>query len=519
MQEEQQPTTLKADEAKTARVYSSKIGRPKEDPVVRAAEAAAARALVQISRSGTGVAFRRSEAKFVRDRLFRSRQKPRRTCDGDLARLLHVGSDARGIRRLAAGARVLTRDKSAHAVEQLIHHALLPRYATSLVPWDEGHARLIAPFQPFFQRLQRVGSCKLPPATLRQRLARYVRRYRSAVRDLAARECAERQAFQEARDEVIRALLLLRSRMRVLDDLTTDAEVFSLGRCAALRAANLLSVVHTLNSLQVETRESPRDSAAGWAKALLPAPAREGGPDFAELFNWLVLNLDPNDADLHSAIALRRELVGGSWWARLHASYANAAAPNSAEWKLVGLYAASPGDQVEMLVPDEPSEVIKAHNISECQEDKEPDASAGGTTMSLIGLLVDDAPIQDMRFARHLRRVVGDVKLRAMLLFAMTDSWYAGDDDAEETQTEFESDLFAVCMWVRSLYPGRTTLKFEQLLTDMGYPLGDPNKTPEVHPAFLKQLIYKLSRTFVRRPVEMNLDIPVVPGERNGRVF
>jgi hypothetical protein len=519
MQEQSQPSTLKADEAKKVRVYSSQIGRPKEHPVVRAAEAAAARALVQMSRAGAGITFRRSEAKFVRDGLFRSRQRPIRKGDGDLAQLFLVGSDARGIWRFAAGKRSLTRDRGAHAVEKLIHHALLPRYATALVPLDEGHARLIAPFQPFFQRLQRVGSCRLPPTTLRQRLARFVRRYRSAVRDLAARECAERQAFQEARDEVIRALLLLRSRMRVLDDLTTDAEAFSLARCAALRAANLLSVVHTLNSLQVETRESPRESAAGWAKALLPAPAREGGPDFAELFNWLVLNLDPNDADLHSAIALRRELVGGSWWARLHASYANAAAPKSAEWKLVGLYAASPGDQVEMLVPDEPSEVIKPHSFSECQDDKELDAPAGGTTRSPVELLMDGAPIQDMRFARHLRRVVGEVKLRAMLLFAMTDRWYAGDVDAEESQTEFESDLFAVCMWVRSLYPGRTTLKFEQLLTDMGYPLGDPSKTSEVDPAFLKQLIYKLSRTLVRRPVEMNLDIPVVPGDRNGRVF
>ena len=519
MQEQLQSPTLNAEAAKKVRVYSSQIGRPKEHPVVRAAEAAAARALIQMSRSGAGIAFRRSEAKFVRDGLFRSRQRPIRKGDGDLAQLVLVGSDARGIWRFAEGKRSLTRDKGAQAVEKLIHEALLPRYATALVPRDEGHARLIAPFQPFFQRLQRVGSCRVPPTTLGHRLARYVGRYRSAVRDLAARECAERQAFQEARDEAIRSLLLLRSRMRALDDLTTDAEVFSLARCAALRAAHLLRVAHALNSLQVETRESPRESAAGWAKALLPAPAREGGPDFAELFNWLALNLDPNDADLHSAIALRRELVGGSWWARLHASYANGPAPKSAEWKLVGLYAASPGDQVEKLVPDAQPEVIKPHKLSDCRRDEEPGTSAGGTTTPSVGLLMDGAPVRDMRFLRHLRRVVGEVKLRAMLLFAMTDRWYAVDADADEAQTEFESDLFAVCMWVRSLYPGRTTLNFEQILKDMGYPLGERRMTREVDPAFLKQLIYKLSRTIVRRPVEMNLDIPVVPDHRNARVF
>lgn len=510
-----------AKNAKRERVYSSHIGRPKEDPAVRAAETAAAQALIQLSRSGTGVVFRRSEAKYLRDGLVRAKKRPRRTSDSGLARLLHVGSDARGIRRLAAGARVLTRDKGVHAVEQLIHHALLPGYATWLVPLDYGHARLLAPFQPFFRKLRKVGPCGLPPSVLQERLARYVRRYRSALRDLTARENAERKAFQKARDDLIRALLLLRRRMRVSNNLKGDVEIRSLARCAALRATKLLGVVHSMNSLQVQIRPSPRESAAQWAGALFPASAPEGGPDFSALFTWLALNVDSTNTDLHSAIAVRRELVGGSWWARLHPSYRNDPEPRGAQWRMVGLHVLSPVEKVERFVPAEPDEVTEPDDFSEVYRDENSGESGGGKPATQPRVLMEGVPKQDLRFVRHLRRVVGEVGLRAMLLFAMTDRWFGvgADADMEEGQTEFESDLFALCAWVRSVYPGRSTLTFEKRLSEMGYSLDGPSTAHDVAPAFLKQLIYKLSRTFVRRPVEMNLDLPVLPAGSRSRAF
>jgi hypothetical protein len=281
----------------------------------------------------------------------------------------------------------------------------------------------------------------------------------------------------------------------------------------------LLSVVHALNSLQIQTRPSPRQSAARWAEVLFPASAPGGGPNFSEPFNWLAVNVDAADVSLHSAIALRRELVKGTWWARSHPSYDNDPAPANAEWRMVALHASGPVEQAEFLKLDEQDEITRADDFSEVYQDDETGGSIEPTATPPSELSMEGVPLQDLRFVRHLRRVVGEVGLRAMLLFAMTDRWFGSEAETDEDQNEFESELFSICMWARKLYPGRAPLNFEGRLTVMGYSLDQARPRHDVDPVLLKQLIYKLSRTFVCRPVEMNLDLPVLSSHRGARVL
>jgi len=233
------------------------------------------------------VVYRRAKAQYAKDGRVRSRKRPTRINDSGLARVLHVGSDARGVQKLSSGERAIARGTSARAVEQLIRHALLPGYSTWLVPLNDGHARLLAPFQPFIEQLRQMGPCTLPNDEFLRRLKRYLRLYRAAVSDLAAFERKERQSFNEARDDMIRALLRMRARMLQSDNLENDAELRGFSRQAALRGAKLLEVVRSLKSLHVQVRPAPREIGAQWAGALSPTSASEGGPDFGALFTWL----------------------------------------------------------------------------------------------------------------------------------------------------------------------------------------------------------------------------------------
>lgn len=494
--------------SKSAPVYSSRVGRSKEDPAVRAADSGTGQALIRLGRAGAGVIYRREQVQYARDGRVRSRKRPKRMSDTGLAGVLHVGSNARGVQKLSSGQRAIARGTSARAVEQLIQHGLLPGYSTWLVPLNDGHARLLAPFEPFMEQLRQLGPCVLPSDHFRRRLKRYVRLYRAAVKDLEASERTERQSFQEARDELIRALLCLRSRMLQSNSLEDDAELRSLSRQAALRGTKLLEVVRSLKSLHIQVRPAPREIGTQWADALFPTSGPEGCPNFGSLFTWLSSNAEPHDVDLHSAIALYREIAGGSWWLPVDQAQGHQPPPKSAKWELVGLYPTSHAELIEEYIDPEPWELTEPEDFSEIREGDDPARYVGSRRMGLSGLPREDLPDADRRFVRHLRRVVGDVKLRAMLLFAMADRWYCKEEQPDDFQSDFEDRVLALCRWVKCVYPGRRQLKFEGKLTALGLNVGEATTSSEIDAALLKRLINELSRCSVRRPIELNLDIP-----------
>ena len=94
------------------------------------------------------------------------------------------------------------------------------------------------------------------------------------------------------------------------------------------------------------------------------------------------------------------------------------------------------------------------------------------------------------------------------MAFSIADHWFQREEDPEVTGSHFESELFLLCRWVRSHFPGRNELAFERRLNALGYCIGNVSSANEVCHEFLKRLIYELSRTIVRRPIEMNLDLP-----------
>jgi hypothetical protein len=61
---------------------------------------------------------------------------------------------------------------------------------------------------------------------------------------------------------------------------------------------------------------------------------------------------------------------------------------------------------------------------------------------------------------------------------------------------------------VKCVYPGRRQLKFEGKLTALGLCIEVTTTSSELDSGFLKRLINELSRCSVRRPIELNLDIP-----------
>lgn len=494
--------------SKKPTVYSSHVGRPREDPAVRAVDEGAARALVRLGKAGAGVVFRRAMKLYAEDRRVRSRKRPRKLSNSGLADILHVGSDARGIERMLKGERPVTRWKSARAVEQLIRHEMLAGYSSWPLALDDGHARLLAPFRPFMERFRQMGPCARPSPALLRRLNAYVREYATALRALQKRESHERTNFQSARDEMIRALLLLRAQLRKSDRLAGDHQLHSLSRKAANRATRLLEVVHGLNSLQVQTQPAPRERAQWLAESLLPAAASKDGPDFRGLFTWLAMNLDPKAADLHSAIAVHQELSGGSGWALWHADYGDNPPPSSAQWELVCLGPTKPTGFVEPPSDTEPEGQHQPVDFSEVREYDDPTRYEADQRIPLRLFPDERLAPEDLRFIRHLRRVVGEVKLRAMMAFSIADCWFQPEEDPEVTGSHFESELFLLCRWVRSHFPGRKELAFEGRLNALGYNIGAGSSASEVGPDFLKRLIYELSRTIVRRPVEMNLDLP-----------
>ncbi len=501
-------TKRRPSKSKSASVYSSRVGRSKEDPAVRAADAGAGQALIRLGRAGAGVVHRREQVQYAKDKRIRSRKPPRRMSDSGLARVLHVGSDARGVQKLSAGERAIARGTSARAVEQLIQYELLPGYSTWHVHLNDGHARLLAPFEPFIEQLRKLGPCALPNDNFRRRLKHYVGLYRAAVRDLAAFERTERQSFQKARDDLIRALLRMRARMQQSANLEDDAELRSLSRRAALRGAKLLEVVRSLKSLNVQVRPAPREICAQWAAALYPISAPEGEPNFGALFTWLSSNAESHDVDLHSAIALYREIVGGSWWLLPDQAMGQQPPPDSAKWELVGLYPTSAAELFETYIDREPWELTEPEDSSELRESDDPARYVGSRRLGLSGLPREGLPDAEQRFLRRLRRVVGEVKLRAMLLFAMADRWYCAEEQPDDLQSDFEDRVVALCRWVKCVYPGRRQLKFEGKLTALGLSIEVATTSSEIDSVFLKRLINELSRCGVRRRIELNLDIP-----------
>jgi len=219
-------------------------------------------------------------------------------------------------------------------------------------------------------------------------------------------------------------------------------------------------------------------------------------------------NADPRDVDLHLALALYREIVGGSWWLPTDQAQGQQSRFDSAKWELVGLYPTSPSELVEEYIDSEPWELTEPEDFSEIREDDDPARYVGTKRVGLSGLPRKDFPDEDRRFIRHLRRVVGDVKLRAMLLLAMADRWYGVEEQSDEFQSDFEDRVFALCRWVRCVYPGRRKLQFEGKLTALGFNMEAAATSNETDPTFLKRLINELSRCGVRRPIELNLDIP-----------
>lgn len=494
------------------RIYSARTGRTPVDAIVAQADAAAGEALIRLSRSGAGVIHRREEARYASEDRPRSMRKPRRMSDTGIAQMLHVGSDARGIQKLAARERPIARHTSAKAVEELIKGKMLPGYSTWLVPLNEGHARLLAPFEPLLEQLREMGPCAEPDQKFRRRLRRHVVLYRAAVKCLAEFERDERHRFQRARDELIRALLRLRARLLVVDCLTGDKNLRRFSRQAALCGATFLKVVAELKSLHVQVRPAPRDIAAQWAAALFPAPGPDGASGFGNLFAWLSMKADPGDVDLHCAIALYRELTGGSWWTQ--ADQAHDERPTTeAKWEVVGMYPTRAASTIEEYVDPEPWELGPAEDFSEVREADPPGYYVGSRRVPPTAHLHDHLQHDELRFIRHLRRNVGDARLRAMLLFAMADRWYFLEEDVDEVESDFEDRVFALCRWVKDLFPGRRTLKFERVLSAVGFDMEANAKNKEIGPVFLKHLINELSRCVVRRPVELNLDIPTpIPG-------
>lgn len=496
------------------RIYSARTGRTPVDAVVAQADAAAGEALIRLSRSGAGVIHRREEARYASEDRTRSVRKPRRMSDTGIAQMLHVGSDARGIQKLAARERPIARHTSAKAVEELIKSKMLPGYSTWLVPLNEGHARLLAPFELLLEQLREMGPCAEPDQKFRRRLRRHVVLYRAAVKSLAEAERDERHRFQHVRDELIRSLLCVRARLLAVDCLKGDKDLRRFCRQAALRGAKFLKVVADLKSLHVQVRPAPRDIAAQWAAALFPAPGPDGASGFGNLFAWLSMNADLGDVDLHCAIALYRELTGDFGWTP--ADQAHDERPTTeAKWEIVGLYPTRSVSTIEEYVDSAPWELGPAEDFSEVREGDPAGYYVGSRRVTPTVHVREHLQHDELRFVRHLRRTVGDANLRAMLLLAMADRWYFLEDEADEVESDFEGRVFALCRWVKDLFPGRRMLKFEYVLSAVGFDMKANARNKEIGAVFLKRLINELSRCGVRRPVELNLDIPTpIPGRK-----
>lgn len=497
---------VNGEEQGKEKVYAPRRGHPRKDPVVADADAAASRALIQSARIGAGVVYFSEKARREERGSSRRISAPKEMSDASLAQVLERGSCARGVQKLASGEHQIDRRSSAKVVQQIIESGLLPRRALRPLARDAGHARLMAPFEPLMDELRALGACAKLNAALSLRLKRHVSLYRAAVNDLAELESEERQSFQAARTAAAKALLKLRRS----DDAAPVDEIFDISRQAASKVAKLLAVIDRLKSLHFQIKPAPRSLASEWGGGLLPVIGANGEPDFESLFAWLSENAGRQYPNLDTALALYRELLGCTPPATMKDAAGDTGLAPRAEWKLLGLFPTSKADIFEDFIDPEPWELIERWDDGEFV-DAVPVAPACVRPSADISQPVfgSHLPAAEQRYIRRLRRSVGDVGVKKLLLLAMVERWYATDDEPGTVESDFEDRLFAVCAWVSSEFPGsKQQLAYEKTLESMGRPIGRHQASSRPSRLELKLLIRDLFRSGVRQMVELNADIP-----------
>ena len=511
--------------------YAARRGHPRKNPIVAAADAAASRAMIQMARIGAEALHRNEMSRWQEQGNQRSGPEPKKMSDALLAESLEIGSGARAVQKLASGDHQMSRRFSAKAVEQIIKSGLLPRRAVRPVARDAGHARLMEPFQPFLEQLLAMGAGATPDEAFSHDLKCYVIRYRVAAKDLAALESAERKRFQAVRTAVANALL----RLRCVDYTTPDDEIRERSRQAAFRIAKLLATLSGLKSLFFEIEPAPRSIAAQWAGTVLPATDASGGPDFEPIFASIYECSDKEFGDLDTALALHRELLCCAGPSTVDDDLAAPPLLKSAGCNLLSLNSPGEVEALQYCIDQENLDIFEhwddgevdaiEDDIAQVSLDFSDDCGDGeigdGTEVERcyvppsVGTLCPDSgghvPASVQRYVRHLRRSVGDVGVKKLLLLSMLERWHGAEEEKPDTvQSDFEDRLFAICAWVSCEFPGSKKLAFEKILESVGRPIGRRQVCNKPSSADLKLLLRDLFRSGVRQVVELNADIPLV---------
>jgi hypothetical protein len=471
---------------------SSRRGRPRNPAVYRGAQIAVAKAIVEMGRIGGNLPWMRAQKKARSSKTAARRngkQPAARFSDDDLAELLPIGSNQRGIKKLADGSRAIRAETATSAVQKLIERGLLPRRALSPIALDNGHARAMKPFAPLMKQLLRVKIGSEPPQHLQRKVQRLAELHRAAIVDFGRIEKEERARFREASGQLRGALLALRNA-ELSDVAGADEDSY----CDVAAAA--VAVQEALDQLVVSQWRirTPRYVGRKAIRQVLPPFSPSGVPLLGSVVSWIKARLPGKTEDFMAAVQLMQELV-------------------RRRWAKVPTYQAGRNDQ--------PSEQIHTSAVACADAGRKPwdlDESLIssdpwlGPLYGRIGKAASQASNiganPDDRFVRRVVRTTDAGNLGILLLFQMVGNWYFQDDEGDSLESDFEDRLRALRAWAeKRAYPG-ANVRVGRVPHADGRPVRAGENASMPSWSDMKSLLRDLGKIEVRPWVEMNMDVP-----------
>jgi len=471
---------------------SSRRGRPRNPAVYRGAQIAVAQAIVEMGRIGGNLPWMRTQKKARSSKTAErgtGKQLPTRFSDDDLAELLAIGSNQRGIKKLAEGSRAIHPATATSAVQKLIECGRLPRRALSPIALDNGHARAMKPFAPLMKQLLRVKIGSEPPQHLLRKVQRLAELHRAAIVDFGRVETEERARFRQASGQLRGALLALNGA-ELSDGAGADEDNY----CDVATAA--VAVQEALDQLVVSQWRirTPRYVGRQAVRQVLPPFSSSGVPLLGSLVSWIKARLPGETEDFMTAVQLMQELVRGRW----------AKAPT---------YQASRDDQPSDQIY--PSEVACA-DTGRKPWDRDESLIASDPRLGPLYGRIGKAACQasacsanpDDRFVRRVARTANAGNLGTLVLFQIVENWYFQDDEGDSLESDFEDRLRALRAWAEKRAYSGAIDRVGWVPHADGRPVraGESASTPSW--SDMKSLLRDLAKIEVRPWVEMNMDVP-----------
>lgn len=436
-------------------------GCPRTYPPLKSACTGVARAIAAMAREGAANKNACSNLTSPPKRIAR-RQSGAEWWGGEkLAETLGIGSSKDAFNRMATGSPAIAIERTVSFTRELINNGLLPANALAELALSPGHARAMMPFAPLFPELRALGEFVEPSAELAQRVDKCADDYRAAIAEQNSIEQEERARVRQARVNAVAALLGLQGALRHPEE-PEDQEVLE---NVVVALAELGSVLDSVTGATWEVESSPRQEVAALALDVGLAAGTDGQPAFPNLFRWIELNAFDGRPEREQIVEQFCRRVLDRWGRdpRLVAPGGGADELPCAFWRVLDLGS------------------------------------------NLAGL---SQPAK--RFLEKVTSTGGIHGVKFLLLMALAENWYFGDERAQCEQTDFEDRLDAIRTWA-----GSKLLQVEADYRDKGNQtrnceLPKRQAPPMPTAAQVKRLVKELVRLDVRPRLEMNLDLPEV---------